>query len=231
MNVKEIIISDLTHGWGRYERIIFPLELLLIIVLSFAVNDSKVALVSAVCGISYSILAGKGKVSCYFIGIFGTFCYAYISFKNQLYGNLLLYLLYCFPMQLVGIYKWKSHLKQNVAEIIKVKLSVKERIICFTSAIVLCILTYFILLNNNDQSPFFDSVTTVLSVYALFLTVKRCIEQWYLWAVVNFLSVIMWIHAYINGSNCLATVIMWATYFVLGLYFIRQWKKETDLID
>ena len=56
-------------GWGKYERIIFPLEILLIILISIYMNDNKVALVSAVCGICYTILAGKGKISCYFFGL------------------------------------------------------------------------------------------------------------------------------------------------------------------
>ena len=109
MNLKQLILDDL-KGWGKYERIIFPLELLFIIILSLVTGDDKIALISAVCGILYTIFAGKGKISCYFFGITGTLCYAYISFKNHLYGNLGLYLLYYFPMQIFGIFKWKSNL-------------------------------------------------------------------------------------------------------------------------
>ena len=88
------------------------------------------------------------------------------------------------------------------------------------------IILSFVLKKTGDATPFIDAVTTVFSVLGLILTVKRCIEQWYVWFVVNVLSVFMWIEAYMNGSNCFATILMWATYVVLSVYFLFTWKKD-----
>lgn len=228
MNIKEFIKSELS-GWGRIERVIFPLEIFLIIIISFYIGDNKIALVSAVCGISYTILAGKGKISCYIFGLCGTLCYAYISYKNQLYGNLCLYALYYFPMQILGIFKWRKHLKKDTNEIIKTSLKLRERFTYFSSAIVLSLLAAIVLKFTGDLTPFFDAFTTVFSIFGLILTIKRCIEQWHLWTVVNGLSVIMWVEAYMQGSNCFATILMWATYLVLGVYFLYSWKKDCCL--
>jgi nicotinamide mononucleotide transporter len=226
MSISEFIKKEL-HGWGKIERIVFPLELLLIIILSIVMNDSKVALVSAICGISYTILAGKGKISCYIFGLAGTLCYAYISFKNQLLGNLFLYLCYYLPMQILGIFRWSKHMKKDSQEIVKIKLSNKDRILYITSAIFFTVICYLVLIKYNDTNPVLDAITSIFSVFGLILTVKRCVEQWYVWFVVNGLSTIMWIQAYLSGSNCFATVIMWATYFILSIYFLHEWKKET----
>ena len=225
MNLKEFIQSEL-KGWGKAERIIFPLEIALIIILSFLINDSKIALVSAICGISYTIFAGKGKISCYAFGLCGTLCYSYLSFVNNLFGNLALYMLYYLPMQIVGIFRWKKHLKKDSGEIIKTKLSVKERLIYLILTIIISLAVSFILKYTGDASPFIDGTTTVFSILGMLLTVKRCIEQWYVWILVNGLSALMWIEAYIQDSNCLATVIMWLTYFILAFYFLAGWRKE-----
>lgn len=225
MNVKEFIKSELS-GWGRIERVIFPLEILLIIIISFLIGDSKIALMSAVCGISYTILAGKGKISCYFFGLCGTLCYAYIAMKNAFWGNLALYMFYYFPMQIVGIFKWKKHLKHDTKEIIKTKLTVKERFLYIFAATTVSAIMAAILKSTGGATPVIDAVTTVFSVAGLILTIKRCVEQWYIWFVVNLLSVIMWIQAYLNGSNCFATIIMWATYLILSVYFLYSWQKE-----
>ncbi|CCY62937.1 nicotinamide mononucleotide transporter PnuC [Clostridium sp. CAG:967] len=225
MNIVEFAKGELS-GWGKYERVLFPSEILLIIVISFLIGDSKVALVSAVCGISYTILAGKGKISCYIFGLTGTLCYSYIAFQNALYGNLFLYMFYYFPMQILGIFKWKKHLKRDTQEIVKTKLKPDERIIYTILAILFSIILSFVLKKTGDATPFIDAVTTVFSVLGLILTVKRCIEQWYVWFVVNVLSVFMWIEAYMNGSNCFATILMWATYVVLSVYFLFTWKKD-----
>lgn len=221
----EFIKKELS-GWGKIERVVFPLEILLIIILSVIIGDNKIALVSAVCGISYSILAGKGKISCYLFGLCGTLCYAYLALKNNLFGNLALYALYYFPMQIVGIFKWKKYLKKDSQEIIKTKLAGKERVIYMAMSIICSLALYLILISLHDQSPVMDSLTAVLSVVGLILTVKRCIEQWYVWFIVNGLSTIMWINAYLHGSNCFATILMWATYFVLSIYFLITWKRE-----
>ena len=83
-----------------------------------------------------------------------------------------------------------------------------------------------ILWKLNDQNPLIDAVTSVCSVVGLILTVKRCIEQWYVWFFVNGLSTFMWIEAYLNGSNCFATILMWAVYLILSVYFLYTWRKE-----
>lgn len=225
MNIKEFIKGEF-KGWGRYERIIFPISILFIILLSFYINDSKVALISAICGISYTILAGKGKISCYFLGLCGTLCYSYLAYQNGFWGNLFLYMCYYFPMQILGIFRWKKHISVKDNSIIKISLNRKAQYVFFISAIILSVLISIILKKTGDSSPFMDGFTTVFSIFGLVLTVKRCIEQWYFWTIVNGLSFIMWTEAYLNGSNCFATILMWGIYFILGIYFLYCWKKE-----
>lgn len=225
MNIFDFIKKELS-GWGKFEKIIFPSEIILIILISIIINDSKISLVSAICGICYTILAGKGKISCYVFGLAGTVCYSIIAYNNSMFGNLALYLCYYFPMQIVGIFKWKKHLKSDTLEIHKTFLSNKDRIIYFTLSLFLTGICYFLLIKYHDSYPLLDSITTVLSVFGLILTVKRCIEQWYIWFIVNGLSLIMWIYAYLNGSNCFATVLMWTTYLILSVYFLTEWKKD-----
>lgn len=225
MKIKDFFKKEL-NGFSTFEKIFFPLELVLIIILSFLTGDDKIALISAIAGISYTILAGMGKISCYFIGITGTFCYCYIAYKNAYFGNLLLYGAYFFPMQILGIFKWAKHRKKDTGDIIKTHLSKKERIVYGLSCGVLAILFGFILMFFKGQNPFMDSTAAIFSIFGQILTVKRCIEQWYIWLFVNILTFIMWVLAYLNGSNCLATIIMWGTYIFLALYFLRKWKKE-----
>lgn len=226
MNKITDFIKKEFSGFGKYEKIIFPLDILLIIALSIYLKDNIIAIISAIFGISYTIMAGKGKVSCYSYGLAGTLCYAFLSFKNALWGNLILYLCYYFPMQIYGMFKWSKNLKPDKQEITKTQLTTKERLLYFIISTILTIILYFILKSLNDQNPLIDSITSIYSIFGLLLTVKRCIEQWHIWFIVNGLSTIMWIQAYINGSKCFATVLMWATYFILSIYFMYTWYKD-----
>ena len=213
-------------GWKKYEVIALCIVFLIVGINAFVLHDSKAAIVSAVCGILYTTLAGKGKISCYFFGLLGTSFYSYLSFKNALWGNLLLYVCYYFPMQVTGIFKWKKHLKSDTKEIVKTKLSQKELIVLSLGAIAACVAVIFILWYFKDKSPIFDGITTVFSVIGMYLTVKRCIEQWIAWIIVNGLSSLMWLELVLKGAKAYSTLLMWIVYFILGIYFLIIWKNE-----
>lgn len=211
------------------EKILFPLLIIAIVVLSFLVKDSKIALISAICGISYTIFNGKGKIYCYFFGITGTLLYSYLAFKNGLLGNFSLNFFYYLPLEIIGLISWKKHLI-NKTSVKKTSLKKTQRvalwIFVFIATIVLALIIIF---NNLTILNFLDFLTLFLSIIAMILAVKRLIEQWYLWSTVNFLSVIIWSVAYLRGSNCFATIVMWGIYFVLGIYFLKKWQREIKL--
>ncbi len=230
-NFKEIIklfISAECKGWKKTEVIGLSLVFAVIFINAYIVKDSIIAVISAVCGILYSTIAGKGKISCYFFGLAGTCCYSWLSFENALWGNLVLYMCYYFPMQVAGIFAWKKHLKTDTREIIKKQLTQKQKILYLLIAIAACTIAVLVIKYFGGNSPVFDGITTVLSVFGMYFTVKRCIEQWIVWMIVNGLSSVMWLNLVLHGAKTYATFIMWCVYFFLAVYFYFQWKKEID---
>ncbi len=189
-------------------------------------KDSIAALISAFFGITYTILAGKGRPYCYLFGLMGSGFYVYLAFRNALWGNLILYAAYYIPMQILGFFRWQKHLKSNKSEIIKISLKQSERIRFMFISFLFTILTIIILIFTGDKSPFIDGITTVFSVAGMYLTVRRAIEQWVVWILVNGLSAVMWFKIAIGGEKVYSTVLMWSVYFVLAIYFYICWRKE-----
>ena len=66
------------------------LILIFIIINAFFKQDSIYALISAICGITYTFLAGKGLPICYIFAITGSSFYGLLAYQNSLWGNLLL---------------------------------------------------------------------------------------------------------------------------------------------
>ena len=223
--IKTFIKAELS-GWSDTEKIVYCLILLTVTTLSLSMSDSRIATLHAIFGILATILAGKGKISCYIIGAFGVLCYSYLAWKNALWGTLGLQLLYYLPMEFVGIYSWKDHLKEDTKEVKKTKLSVKERWLIGTGAVLCSLILGTILIFLNDKFPFPDAFVTILPVIAFYLTVKRCIEQWIVWTIVNGINIIMWLVIFIREGNYLATLLTWIIYFCFGIYFLYKWKKE-----
>ncbi len=211
---------------NNIENAAFIFVYILLFVNAFLVKDSLVAVISAFCGISYTILAGKGIPACYLIGVVGSVFYSYLSFKSALWGNLTLYAGYYVPMQILGFFQWNKHLKQKKNEIIKVMLSLKERVMMFILTTFVSIIVIYVLNKTGDTRPFIDGITTVFSVLGMYLTVKRCVEQWIIWIIVNFLSLLMWLTIALSGEKVYSTVLMWAVYFGLAIYFYICWRKD-----
>ena len=213
-------------GWKPFE-IVGILIVLLIILFNFIfLKDSIIAIISAICGLTYTLLAGKGKISCYIFGLTGSCFYGYLAFSNGFYGNLVLYVLYYIPMQIIGIFNWKNHLKKETNEIYKTFLGLKQRIVLGIVSVLMCIISIGILYIVKDSNPFLDGSATALSLVGMYLTVKRSVEQWAVWFTVNFLSVLMWFFAISNGTRAYSTILMWFIYLLLAVYFYREWKKE-----
>lgn len=226
MKITEFIKKEL-QGWKNFEIIGLIIVFSIILINAVILKDNTAAIINAICGILYTIIAGKGKISCYFFGLLGSSCYILLSFKNALWGNMLLYLCYYIPMQILGIFKWKQHLKKESKEIVKIKLNFKEQIIISIIGLIGCIITILILHYFNDKSPIIDGITTFLSILGMYLTVRRAIEQWIVWIVVNGLSFIMWLDLVVfSGTKAYSTVLMWGVYFILAIYFYIEWRKE-----
>jgi nicotinamide mononucleotide transporter len=212
----------------KFEIVFFSLVIIFLIGHAVIKNDDLIALISAICGITYTFIAGKGNPVCYIFGLMGSGFYCLLSYQNDLWGNLLLYLGYYIPMQILGFIKWNQNLKQNTKNIIKTRLTLNElKKISIISFIFILSLIY-VLYRINGSHPILDSATTVLSIVGMYLTVKRAIEQWIFWMLVNFISLIMWIIISLQGARVFSTIIMWAVYLFLAIYFYFSWKQEIN---
>ena len=228
MKAAEFIKKELS-GWSKFEKILIPVILIVVTLLSIYANDTKVATIHAFFGILATVLAGKGKISCYILGTIGVLCYSYLSFKNALWGTFALQTFYYLPMEFIGIYAWKDHLKEDTKEVKKTKLKGRERLIIAIGASLTSIILGFILMHFNDKFPFPDAFVTVLPILAFYLTVRRCIEQWVVWTIVNAINIIMWLVIFASGGNTFATLLTWIIYFCFGLYFLYEWEKELKI--
>ena len=198
----------------------------LLIINFFWFKDSPAAILSAFFGITYTFLAGKGNPICYLFGLSGSSFYVYLTFHNALWGNLILYAGYYIPMQILGFFKWRQHLKDGKNEIIKTFISFKDRIILSLITLFLTAAAIIFLYFLHDKNPVIDGITAIFSIVGMYLTVRRAIEQWVVWMVVNGLSVIMWLLIAQSGEKVYSTVIMWSVYFILAIYFYICWRQE-----
>lgn len=200
------------------------------VILSVSVywKDSIVATFAALTGIWCVILTGKGKLSSFWFGSINTVLYAIIAWEAKYWGEVMLNLIYYVPMNFVGLYMWSKNMNKETEEVVKKRLPLKKSIMSYGLVIVGTLGYGLFLKVMNGTLPFVDSMSTVFSVFAQFLCVKRYMEQWVLWVIVDVVTVIMWIYAFVNGTGDMATVLMWSIYLINAIFMLIKWKKDTE---
>ncbi|GKX28845.1 nicotinamide mononucleotide transporter [Vallitalea longa] len=223
---KKFLKYELT-GWKTWEIVWMVFAISVIISLSLHWGDNVRGIIAAVTGVMCVILTGKGKMSCFMFGLVNTILYAWIAFEARYYGEVMLNGLYYAPMQFVGWLMWKKHMNNETKEVEKTKLNINQEIMLLIISII-CIYGYGTILRNlGGNLPFFDSISTCLSIVAMILSVRRLMEQWIIWIVVDLVTVNMWLIDYFNGGTDIATLLMWIVYLLNAIFMFIKWFKES----
>lgn len=213
-------------GWKKIDILWLAVATAVILSLSVYWRDSVIGIIAALTGVWCVILTGKGKRSSFIFGTVNVVFYALIAMKAKYYGEVMLNLLYYFPMNFVGWFLWKRHMNDESGEVIKRSLPIKKSIVLYGCTAAAIFLYGLVLKAINGNLPFIDSMSTVVSVVAQILSVKRLTEQWVLWIVVDVVTVIMWAVNFANGGESIATLLMWSIYLLNAVFMYIKWKRE-----
>ena len=224
MKLKDLFIEQF-RGWRVTEAAWLVFCISCIVSLSLYWQDTPLGMTAAVTGMMYTVLAGKGKPSCFIFGLINTPLYAYMAFKAGYYGDFALNVYY-FAMMFPGLAAWLRHRSGESEEGIKrTSLSAKGRL-CLAGACAAGILALWGTLRLLDGTrPFCDSVTNVLSIAAMLLTVRRAIEEWILWIIVDAVEVFMWWRAWCAGEGSISVLLMWLVFLANGIYLLSLWMR------
>ena len=223
--IKKFVKSELS-GWKPFDVIWLFFATAVILGLSIYWNDSPVSLWAAVTGVCCVILTGKGKRSSFIFGLVNTILYAIVALWAKYYGEVMLNLIYYLPMNFVGFIAWKKYMNDDTGEVIKERLSLSKSIVVYAITAVSIVIYGFILKRMGGNLPYVDSMSTVVSVVAQILSIKRLTEQWVLWIVVDIVTVFMWAVDFMKGGESISTLAMWSIYLINAFIMFVRWYKE-----
>ena len=223
---RKYIKSELT-GWKAFDVIWLAVATAVILGLSIYWKDTWMSLLAALTGVWCVILTGKGKRSSFIFGLINVIFYAVVAFQAKYYGEVMLNALYYLPMNFVGWFAWKKHMNDDTGEVVKERLTVKKSVFVYALTAAAIFVYGLILKALGGNLPFIDSMSTVVSVVAQILSIKRLMEQWVLWIVVDVVTVIMWAVHFARGGETVATLAMWSVYLINALIMFFRWYKES----
>jgi nicotinamide mononucleotide transporter len=212
-------------GWNLYELIWLGLFSSVAIVLTLLMKDTLFGFTVFITGVLCVVLAAKGNLLTYLFGMYNTLGYAYLSYTNGLFGEVMLNLLFFIPMNVVGFMMWKRH--QTGGKLVMRQMTLAGlsmvAIACILGSAALGFGLSFI---PEQNSPYLDAITTVLSIIATFLMVRRFKEQWLVYIVLNIFTVALWLIRTLDGSpDGLLMIVMWSAYLINAIYGYYNWNK------
>ncbi len=215
------------NDWTKFEKCWLATFTLINVYLFYAWQDSFIGLAASLTGMVCVVLVAKGKTLNYYFGLVNVVLYAYIAYQNKFYGEVSLNILYFLPMQFIGLYYWKTTEDKikNKGTVVLQKLSTISKVAWLGTSAFTVVGYWFVLKLMGGNLPFLDSISTVLSVFAMILMVKRVSEQWILWIVVDIVSIYMWVKVFFTEPGDISMIVMWTAFLVNAIYGYYNWKK------
>ena len=90
-------------------------------------------------------------------------------------------------------------------------------------AAVYALLVWFLLTQTNSTVPYWDALTTALSIIALYMLSEKWVEQWLVWLLTDAITVGLYIYKEIP-----LTAGLYGVYCVMALAGYFRWKKMAD---
>lgn len=226
MNKVRNALKEELLGWKLWEVAWLIIACTTILALSAYWHDTLMGIISAIAGVACVVCTGKGKLSAYIFGMINTFLYAIISYKARFYGEVMLNALYYFPMQFYGIYVWSQHMNEETHEVEKKEMQPGRKVLLGIIVLAATVTYGFILQTLGGALPYVDALSTVVSVVAMIISIQMYAEQWILWIVVDVVTVVMWVFAFMQKSDSIATLLMWVVYLVNAFVMYVKWMRE-----
>ena len=170
--------------------------------------------------LAYVLLAARSNNWCWLFAAIGTTVWAYQSyFVYNLVSDALLQLFYL-VMAGVGLWQWRSGAAGRELPVTTLTPTghLLFPLICGTCGLAL---GYFFDSTLQAAATYPDAITTVFSVGTTFLLVRRKLENWLYWVVID--AVYVWIYL---GQNALLFAIMMVINIIVAIYGFSSWRQE-----
>lgn len=164
------------------------------------------------------LLAGRNSWHTWWTGILGCMLFGALFYQAQLFADVVLQIFFI-AASCIGWWQWKYGAAGKPRAI---SFSRKLLIVQLVPAGIVCAILYGYLLHRFTSAfaPFVDSMILVFSVIAQILLMRRHVECWWFWLLVNTIAVPLYF-----SRELYVTSVLYACYWVNALIALNYWGK------
>lgn len=199
--------------------------------------------ISSISALLMAIYNSKAEAPFFIWGLVNTISYTYITYIQNLYGQVILTAGALFPIQLIGLYLWYKNQSDNHSDMIKIKVFDRSKWIKYSVIFIISCILYGVFILNlpeilhmilgvtiaPDNQFIIDSINAMATLFAILLGAERYIEQWFFWMIANTTGILLFVISFIHCStfsvDSISTAVMWLQLEINAFYGYVQWKK------
>ncbi len=164
-------------------------------------------------------LAVKERVSNWPVGIANSAFFLVLFWTSALYANSILQVVYI----VLGVYGWWAWLRggpERTRLRIRHVRRVEGVVVVVLTAVATVALTMILDRFTNSPVPFWDGLTTALSLAATYMLTVKIFENWWVWIVTD----VIYIPLYAS-QRLFLTSIVYALFLAMCLAGLRDWRR------
>jgi nicotinamide mononucleotide transporter len=172
--------------------------------------------IAVLFSIIYVILVAKESIWCWAAAIISVSLYIFICYEAKLYAETALQFFYLI-MAVAGYFFWKESPDKKQLDIKELSIG-NHALILFAGIIFTLILGYVLTIYTQAKLPLLDSFTTIFSIIATFMVIKKILENWLYFIAIDLVSIYLY-----NTRDLQQTAILFVLYAIIACVGYYNW--------
>ena len=166
----------------------------------------------------YVVLAARENIWCWAAAVVSVSLYIFICFEAKLYAETGLQIFYLI-MAVTGYFLWKKSPDKKQLDIKELSIG-NHALILIAGIVFTLILGYVLTIYTQAKLPLLDSFTTVFSIIATLMVIKKIIENWLYFIAIDIISIYLY-----DSRDLQQTAMLFILYTVIAIIGYYNWLR------
>lgn len=182
-------------------------------------SATPIEILAFLTGVACVWLAVKVHIANWPIGLVSVACYAIVFFQAKLYADALLQIVF-FATGVYGWWRWSRGSEDSGGAITQARPREWAWIVGLTFAGTAAV-SYYLRSFTDSPVPTMDATILCLSLAALWWQAHKVVECWWLWILVDVISVpVYW------GRSLGLTALLYVIFLIMCVQGLREWRAR-----
>lgn len=220
-------MKNYLKSWNKFEIALLVLSVVLILGLGIYLKCGFLATIVPFIGFFSALNQAKGHVVGQVVGVLLAILYSIMSYDNQYYGEVIIYLVVILPLYISGIYTWLKN-RDKAGEKVKQNVLGKNEwySLLFVNILLFiglyCLLKYF-----NTSNLLVSTISMNINLTATYLLVRRSRYSFLFYLINAFILLVLWGLPVLNGNMLLLPMVFDALLLLVNnIYGLHSWSKN-----